>query len=247
LASIDDVFVDAAGKPRLIDCGVLYVDLLGVSAMTEAGDPQQELADLDAVLRGSFRDYHRSNEWIATMFSDLLVIATPADGPEVLAGLIEQGALLQLDLALKGFFLRGGFAVGLFHDMEDIVFGPALVEAHELEQNEAVHPRVVLSSHASECVKGHDVPLMLDQDGRPFVNYLAPAFDDMTVDVDRVLDAHRLVVSRKLRRFRDDSRRWDKYRWVAEFHNAVCASRRPESPKLLIDVERTDKRFGTFT
>jgi hypothetical protein len=246
LASIDDVFVDGAGKPRLIDCGVLYIDLLGVSAMTEARDPQQELADLDAVLRGSFRDYHRSNEWIATMFSDLLVVATPADGPEVLAGLIEQGALLQLDLALKGFFLRGGFAVGLFHDMEDIVFGPALVEAHRLEQDRAVHPRVVLSDHATKCVKGHDVPLMVDSDGRAFVDYLAPAFDDTTVDVDRVLDSHRKVVGGKLRRYREDSHRWSKYRWVAEYHNAVCGQRRPESPKLLIDVGRTDKRFGKF-
>lgn len=240
------MFVDEAGKPRLIDCGVLYIDLLGVSAMTEARDPQQELADLDAVLRGSFRDYHRSNEWIATMFSDLLVMATPADGPEVLAGLIQQGALLQLDLALKGFFLRGGFAIGLFHDMEDIVFGPALVEAHGLEQSEAVHPRVVLSDHATECVRGHDVPLMVDQDGRSFVDYLDPAFADTTVDVDRVLDVHRKVVAAKLRRYREDSRRWDKYRWVAEYHNAVCEKRRPESPKLLIDVGRTDKRFGKF-
>jgi hypothetical protein len=246
LASIDDVFVDEAGKPRLIDCGVLYVDLLGVSAMTEARDPQQELADLDAVLRGSFRDYHRSNEWIATMFSDLLVLATPAAGPEVLAGVIEQGALLQLDLALKGFFLRGGFAVGLFHCMEDIVFGPALVEAHGLEQAEAVHPRVVLSAHATECLRGQDVPLMVDQDGRSFVDYLAPAFDDTTVDVDRVLDAHRRVVAGKLRRHHADSRRWDKYRWVAEYHNAVCRQRRPDSAKLLIDVGRTDKRFGRF-
>lgn len=83
MAGIDDLFVDGDGKPQLIDCGVLYIDLLGVSAMTEARDPQAELIALDRVLRGSFRDYHRSSEWIATMFS---------------------------------------------------VFGPALVEAHELER-----------------------------------------------------------------------------------------------------------------
>lgn len=138
MTSIDELFVDGSGDPRLTECGVLYVDLLGVSAMTQASDPQQELVELDKALRGSFRNYHRSSEWIATMFSDLLVLATPADGPEVLAGLVKQGARLQLDLALKGFFLRGGFAVGLFHDREDIVFGPALVEAHRLERDAAV-------------------------------------------------------------------------------------------------------------
>jgi hypothetical protein len=247
VASIDDVFVDEAGNPQLIDCGVLYVDLLGVSAMTEAQDPQQELIDLDRALRASFRDYHRSSEWIATMFSDLLVIATPAYGPEVLSGLLEQGARLQLDLALKGFFMRGGFAVGLFHDMEDIVFGPALVEAHRLEQDRAVSPRVVLSDHAADCLRDCDAPLLLDQDGRAFIDYLAPAFDDSSIDIDALLRNHRRVIARRLDHYRSDSRKWSKYRWVADYHNAICARRRPESPKLLIDVGASDRRFAKFS
>jgi len=247
VASIDDVFVDESGNPRLVDCGVLYVDLLGVSAMTEAQDPQQELIDLDRALRGSFRDYHRSSEWIATMFSDLLVIATRADGPAVLSGLAVQGARLQLDLALKGFFLRGGFAVGLFHDMEDIVFGPALVEAHELERDLALSPRVVLSEHAANCLRGHDAPLLVDQDGRAFVDYLAPAFDDVFVDIDLLLRRHRGVIAKRLQQHRSDSRKWGKYRWVADYHNTICARRRPDSPRLLIDVGATDRRFAEFS
>lgn len=247
MASIDDVFVDASGKPQLIDCGVLYVDLLGVSAMTESQDPQQELIDLDRTLRGSFRDYHRSSEWIATMFSDLLVIGTPADGPEVLSGLVTQGARLQLDLALKDFFMRGGFAVGLFHDMEDIVFGPALVEAHRLEQDLASSPRVVLSDHAADCLHGHDAPLLVDQDGRAFIDYLAPAFDDGSIDIDSLLRRHRGVVSKRLERHRSDSRKWSKFRWVADYHNTVCRRRRPDSPKLLIDIGASDRRFAKFS
>lgn len=246
MASIDDVFVDESGNPQLVDCGVLYVDLLGVSAMTETPDPQQELIDLDRALRGSFRDYHRSSEWVATMFSDLLVMATPADGPEVLSGLAVQGARLQLDLALKGFFMRGGFAVGLFHDMEDIVFGPALVEAHDLERDLAVSPRVVLSEHAADCLRGHDAPLLVDQDGRAFIDYLAPAFDDVYVDIDALLRKHRRVIARRLDLYRSDSRKWNKYRWAADYHNTICSRRRPESPKLLIDVGASDRRFAKF-
>jgi hypothetical protein len=246
VASIDDVFVDGDGQPRLIECGVLYVDLLGVGAMAASRDPQQELIDLDAVLRSSFRDFHRSSEWIATMFSDLLVMATPADGPEVLSGLLDQGARLQLNLAQKGFFMRGGFEVGLFHDMEDIVFGPALVKAYDLERKRAVNPRVVLSEHAAECLRGHDAPLLVDQDGRAFIDYLAPAFENAAIDIDALLRRHRNVIARRLDEHRADSHLWDKYRWVAEYHNTVCARRRPDSPKLLIDVGRSDKRFGRF-
>lgn len=247
MASIDDVFVDADGKPRLTECGVLYVDLLGVGAMAESGDPQQALIDLDAVLRSSFRDFHRSSEWIATMFSDLLVMATPADGPEVLAGLIEQGARLQLNLAQKGFFMRGGFAVGLFHDMKDIVFGPALVEAYELERAHAVNPRVVLSEHAADCLRDYDAPLLTDQDGRAFIDYLAPAFDNAAIDIDALLRRHRNAIAKNLESHRGDSRLWNKYRWTADYHNMVCERRRQDSPKLLIDVRRSDKRFTKFS
>jgi hypothetical protein len=248
VASIDDLFVDdETGAPQLIDCGLLYVDLLGVSAMTESRDPQQELIDLHGVLRGSFRDYHRSSEWIATMFSDLLVIATPADGAEVLSGLIHLGARLQLDLALKGFFLRGGFSVGLFHNRDDIVFGPALVESYRLEQDHAANPRVVLSEHAAEYLEGHDAPLLIDQDGRAFIDYLAPAFDDASIDIDTQLRKHRSVIAQRLKQHRSESGLWEKYRWAADYHNDFCRRKRRESPKLLIDVGASDKRFSKFS
>jgi hypothetical protein len=44
----------------------------------------------------------------------------------------------------EDFFVRGGLTVDLFHIREGLIFGPALVEAYELESRHAVHPRVVL-------------------------------------------------------------------------------------------------------
>lgn len=105
---------------------------------------------------------------------------------------------------------------------------------------------MVLSEHARECLRGHDAPLLIDQDGRAFVDYLAPAFDDATIDIDACLSRHRGTIAARLKRHRSDSRRWDKYRWTADYHNMVCQRKRPDSPKLLIDVGSNDRRFTRF-
>ena len=47
-------------------------------------------------------------------------------------------------MALEGLFVRGGVSVGEFYINEDIVFGPALLDAHNTESNLACYPRIVL-------------------------------------------------------------------------------------------------------
>src|SRR5689334_1851014 len=76
----------------------------------------------------------------------LLVLAAPitegdVDGEAALGGLIALTAVLQWDLTVRGFFLRGGVTVGKVHLREGLLFGPALVDAYDIETQRAVHPR----------------------------------------------------------------------------------------------------------
>lgn len=58
---------------------------------------------------------------------------------------------LQFDLALNGIFLRGGMSYGkLFHD-ENICFGPALINAVELEKK-AVNPCIAVDNKIIEKI-----------------------------------------------------------------------------------------------
>jgi hypothetical protein len=113
-----------------------------------------------------------------------------------------------------------------------MVFGPALVEAYRLENREAVNPRVILSPEACEILRsdmeGVSVPgettqadlLRVDQDGVVFIDYLRVLLDE--VDPIDDLRRHRSLVEAKLAETRDESRKWGKYRWVAEYHNDFC-------------------------
>jgi hypothetical protein len=52
-------------------------------------------------------------------------------------------ALLQVDI-----LVRGGIAIGKLHHDDAVVFGPALIEAYQLERTCAKYPRVLLSDRA---------------------------------------------------------------------------------------------------
>ena len=36
-------------------------------------------------------------------------------------------------MTLNGYFLRGGIALGYYYGDDDFAYGPALIEAHDLE------------------------------------------------------------------------------------------------------------------
>lgn len=212
--------------PRLAPCAVLFLDLLGVRAMTQGSeqDVQKRLVALDDVVGETVRQYVGPDaRFPATFFSDTLVVATPAhdDPADAVRLMIRDAAQLQQALTARGFFVRGGLSLGLFSVGDGLIFGPALVEAYELESRHAIHPRIVLSKEA-EAVAPRDARLMRDGDGHVFVNYLDRLLD-LVDSPDADLEAHAEQVTRRLLDHRGDRRIWEKYRWAAEYHNAFLA------------------------
>lgn len=131
-----------------------------------------------------------------------------------------QQRLEDLDRAVTGTFRDIlGLSLGLFHVREGLIFGPALVEAYELEDLHAVHPRVVLSKEAEAVIPRPSSQLLCDGDGWTFINYLDPLLEEPD-DPVAVLQAHRDRVLAGLSLNRDRKRVWEKHRWVAEYHNA---------------------------
>jgi hypothetical protein len=243
---------------------VLFIDLLGVRAMNRGTQRQVQtrLVELDRAVARMYRGYlEPDSRWPAAFFSDTLVLAAPIESSEAEAaaidGLVIQATLLQLNLLASGFFVRGGLSVGHFHIRDGLIFGPALADAYELESRHAVYPRIVLSKEAERCQRreharlkrrgftSHGNVLLRDGDGWTFINYLDSLFDELD-DPAVTLEAHRDRVVDRLGRHRDDKRVWEKYRWVAEYHNAFVGGDALQAPDLCVPTDAMTWRFEPF-
>lgn len=269
-------FIGSGGEPRLIDCAVLYFDLLGVSAMAQGERAEEELLRFDRTIRDAFpypigavAAEEERGVYPATVFSDSVVQAVPIPAElhaaEAIFHVLLEVAQLQTELAMHRYFARGAITLDKFHLYDGLLFGPALVEADRLEREVAVDPRIVLSPAVSATLLqagaagDHDkafyeeAPVLIDEDGVPFVDYLTGAFQaDPAIEMPEALRAHREVVTEQLTRQRTNFRRWSKHRWVAEYHNATCATYREALEKhggfeaFLVDSIHTRRRFGAL-
>lgn len=92
--------------------------------------------------------FHRPAQ--VCLFSDSIIISYPHSNPHVdmrdLYLIMHEIEMLQYQLLLLGVFVRGGLAHGDLYYEGDICFGPALVEAVNLEK-EAIYPRVVMAPY----------------------------------------------------------------------------------------------------
>jgi hypothetical protein len=198
--------------------------------------------------------------WSAAVFSDTLVLAAPVmenDEERLIRDMVMQAARLQLELIRAGFFMRGGLSLGKIYLRNGLVFGPALIEAHELESRVAVHPRILLSDAADrslrESLRLHQWPenasqnamLLRDDDGHTFVNYLAAVFRTLTDPTPQV-ERHRDAIVTQLIAHSNDKPLWEKYRWVAEYHNAVVRRELPGATDLLVPAASMAWQFKAF-
>lgn len=171
-------------------------------------------------------------DWRVMAFSDNVVLGVPSQiiGVEMFNTVVGLISSAQLTLALEGYFVRGGISKGLLFMDHEMVYGPALIDAHDLEHSIALHPRIVLSRDlhqqvsAQETSSGYPDPLLLlDSEGAVYLNYmenLILAGSDI-VDWNGV-DTHRALIEEHLTELRDEPEVRSKFCWLAQYHNAFC-------------------------
>lgn len=148
----------------------------------------------------------------------------------------------------RGFFVRGGIAIGELYIDEDIVFGDALLEAHRIESEVARDPRIVLSGTIGPYLQMHALSysdlqefphtqtLLIDADGQLFLNYLGATFDEDPEGPDiAAIEAHRASVTSMLDLHKATPAIWAKYAWVGHYHNFICDEQR--GPLLPLQIE----------
>lgn len=241
------------GKPWLRRSAVAFLDILGFQDfMSESIRQRREHRSL-LVLRSALdQSVQHLRPWRGNAsgerdlfairtFTDNIVIGFPTEkfDSEFPLGLVALNvARFQLQMVLCGFFVRGALTIGNLYMDAEIVYGKGLLEAYQAEMQLARDPRIVLAKSAYTDLKAHigsysepkESPQysewLHDADGQFFLNYLEIFYGEADYDVDatsEVLENHRSVIETKLEAYRRTPNLWNKYAWVARYHNYFCA------------------------
>ena len=167
-----------------------------------------------------------------TQFSDSIVVSYELTEPGAVFDMLYDIYMLQIELIQHGFLVRGAIAIGkLFHD-DEIVFGPALVEAAELEKL-AMYSRVILgrdivdlgsvdlNGDRSRVVK---TLVKRDLDGMYFIDYFGVSPGEFDDDWDGVYQ-HFIELREMIKRMSQLTRNPSiklKHSWMRQKFNDVA-------------------------
>lgn len=143
---------------------VLFFDLMGwrdrVDAISDIEGAEESLA-LSLKLFSVFKKVKlpdRHDKVFITSFSDNVVVSGPAED-YIVDAFIRGISQIQQGLLYAGLMVRGGMTYGKIYHDDDVVFGPALHRAYDMERSIAKFPRVLidenigLSEESSEVVE----------------------------------------------------------------------------------------------
>jgi hypothetical protein len=263
----EPIYTIKDGVPQMQESFLIFIDILGYQEMTRTARSKNQqsalLSRLHTALSQQVPAVSRAgdggpSEWYATrIFTDNLVLARPllhfggGTGEPELGWMMLDAARYQFNLALQGFYVRGGIAVGPAYVDDYVVFGPALIEAHDIESERAVFPRIVLTEGARAYVRKHvsfyaagainapqNSEVLVDSDGEWFVNYMDAALGDddpgLLPSYRHHVLVHRENTTANIKAFASNRRILEKYRWVGRYHNYVAGYLYPDDEEVLI-------------
>ena len=169
-----------------------------------------------------------------TVFSDSIVISYPAQLSGSVFWLLLDVVHLQMDMMANGVLVRGGVTVGQLCHNDSIVYGPAMVEAYELESKAAIYPRVVINNKIFETAVMYphnspeeDLEYILDlcdqdRDGLWYVDFLRQQQEvEYEYDFAKALITIKKIIINEIEKNKSKPNVWMKYQWLKNYYNEV--------------------------
>jgi hypothetical protein len=194
----------------------------------------------------------------STSFSDCSVLSE-AVSPKALQYLLYRVSQFALDLLANGFLLRGAIAKGLLHHSETAVFGPAFLEAYDVERKIAKYPRIVVDRGTHEdflqletvqldnvFVKVLKPGLRHAEDGPVFVDIFAGYRGSEHIGYERAIvtaNACRESIQAMLDQSIYNPAHYEKLRWLAIYWNGA----RPQAEHVIFPAARDFARRNNLS
>lgn len=186
-----------------------FIDILGFKrhirdSITVNGDDNiEKIKSIKSVLGLSKKitnDHGLSESKVITYFSDSIVISYNYNEQGQLFYTLLDLLYVAFELANKGYLTRGGVSIGKLIHTSKYIFGPALVDAYEIESKKAIFPRIIVSEevieigskyakdmHSESDEKEYILDLLTkDKDGLHYIDYITKSsseFDDHEYDL----------------------------------------------------------------
>jgi hypothetical protein len=181
---------------------LLYVDVLGWSNLVAEAEKNPLKKELLARAIDFFISFHgwaripgiaRATQWQVALASDSLFASTPPSS-EYLSDFLLETSRLARALLQEGIYLRGALVQGLVLHHKELIVGPAVVAAVELEEKMACFPRILIDDSALHHFRQAPQWVYRKDDGRASFNFIRHFADQaemtrstMTLEVDQLL------------------------------------------------------------
>lgn len=233
-------------EPRV----VAFIDVLGWRATVQRSITEPELVPILGLSLTAIEGHVKLNYWPQdqfpydldetapeiTQFSDSLIISV-RPSPVGVMRLTSVVHSLSWAFMRHGLWLRGGIALGPVYHRKDLAFGPAMIEAYDLEHNHAVNPRIILSDTLADRLgQGERISSPAGEtnfktwrqdasDGRRFFDFLQPlgattGKTSLPVVSTPHFTTARTAIEHGLTTFKEEKTQL-KYRWLADYFNSV--------------------------
>lgn len=252
---------------------VAHIDILGTKSMVENKEKNQQLLDTMIGFVDKCKSYVKTFNELQDaaeklsfkIFSDNIVIYIPFNKEKynelfcaicLSAIFFQRNLLLNKDLPLP---VRGGIAIENLYADDDFVYGQALIDSYQIEENLAIVPRIVVSDAIIETLfnknklsqfAGYGKLIVDDFDGFYYLNFLygqgkcqvkqVQDFVQKTISELKTKHAQQALEKMKSGKneVKDYSNLYQKYGWLLKYTcNYYKQLELSHLPKLLENVE----------
>lgn len=191
-----------------------FIDILGFrkhiddTINADGSDNVEKIESIKKILDMSkelTNDDGFSETKVITYFSDSIVISYEYSEVSQLFHTLNDLLFVSFELANRGYLARGGVSIGKLIHTDEFIFGPALVNAYELESKKAVYPRIIVDKevveigikyrqdhHSQEEELNYIMNILTqDHDKNYYIDYITKAsseFDDQEADLYKYLE-----------------------------------------------------------
>jgi hypothetical protein len=212
---------------------VAFIDILGFreTIKRSEADPRLYEALVKTLSEIHAREPFEGEETVDFQFqtfSDSIVISS-APSKKGLGYMLAAIHRLTLELMQESLLIRGGIAKGKLYHEKGVMFGPAVIEAYEIEKTIAKYPRVILSKQTYKDHRALELEssaVTLSEDGPPCLNIFGGlkfllSKDDTRLEATEVATKCRAAIQSLLEESIHNPGHYEKLRWLAILWNST--------------------------